>query len=97
MVGLRLIVIYDISDNESRERVARRLKLMGLARVQRSAFVGVGGVARAKDVARAVAPLIDASTDSVIVFVVPGRSVREAFVLGTPMAPLEGVRPYATV
>ena len=94
---MRLIVVYDISDDASRERVARKLKLLGLARVQRSAFVGVGGVARARDVARGVAPLIDPATDSVIVFVVPGESVRRAVVLGTVMAPLEAVRAYAAL
>lgn len=92
---MRIVVIYDISDDGARERVARRLKAMGLVRVQRSAFVGVGGRARARDVARAAAPLIDGSTDSVIILVVPTGSLRGASVLGTPMAPLEAVRPYA--
>lgn len=94
---MRLLVIYDISDDSSRERVARRLKLLGLTRVQRSAFVGVGGVARAKDVARAVQHLIDPATDSVIVFVVPSVSVKRALVIGTPMAPLEAVKLYAAL
>lgn len=94
---MRLIVVYDISDDAAREKVARKLKLLGLSRVQRSAFVGVGGVARAKDAARAVAPLIDHSSDSVVIVVVPVECVKRALVLGTTMAPLEGVRPYATV
>ncbi|MEM0093323.1 MAG: CRISPR-associated endonuclease Cas2 [Thermofilum sp.] len=94
---MRLVVIYDISDDSARERVARKLKLLGLTRVQRSAFVGVGGVARAKDAARAVQPLIEPATDSVIVLAVPSISLKRALVLGTPMAPLEAVRPYAAL
>jgi CRISPR-associated endonuclease Cas2 len=94
---VRLIVIYDISDDGDRERLARRLLALGLERVQRSAFVGVGGAALAKDVARAAQPFARGERDSVIVFVVPASSVRGALVVGRPMAPLEGVARYAVL
>ncbi|NPB00799.1 MAG: CRISPR-associated endonuclease Cas2 [Crenarchaeota archaeon] len=37
---LYLLVIYDISDDDLRNRVASFLKTMGLRRIQRSAFLG---------------------------------------------------------
>ena len=94
---MRLIVVYDISDNTDRLRLADRLKALGLVRVQRSAFVGRGGVAVAKDVVRSCSRYVRGESDSLIVFVVPNASVRGAFVVGTPMAPLEGERAYAVV
>ena len=94
---MRLVVIYDISDDGDRVRLARRLKHLGLQRVQRSAFLGRGGYAYAKDVVRAVSRYVNGELDSLIVFVVPDESVRRALVVGTPMSPLEGESPYAVV
>lgn len=86
-----LIVVYDISSDKVRLRVANKLKYFGLARVQRSAFVGRGGLALAKDIVRASGRLIDHETDSVIVFVTPDKSVRQALIIGTPLGGLENV------
>ncbi len=88
---MHLVVVYDISDDRARLRVADRLKCLGLVRVQRSAFVGRGGSGLARDVARATSRLIDHGRDSVIVFIVPDRSVRHAIVLGTPWGDLRDV------
>jgi len=86
-----LIVVYDISNDKVRLRVANKLKYFGLTRVQRSAFVGRGGLALAKDVVRASGKLIDHETDSVIVFVAPDKSVKQALIVGTPLGDLSNV------
>lgn len=40
MVGLLTLIIYDITDDELRNRVASFLKSKGLKRIQKSAFIG---------------------------------------------------------
>jgi len=94
---LRLVVIYDISDDRDRLRVSDSLKGLGLVRVQRSAFVGRGGLALAKDVVRVTRRYVRGEQDSLVVFVVPNNSVRRAFVVGKTMAPLEGEARYVVV
>ncbi|MCC6023066.1 MAG: CRISPR-associated endonuclease Cas2, partial [Desulfurococcaceae archaeon] len=37
---MKVLVIYDISDNNDRNRLAEDLKKLGLTRIQRSAFIG---------------------------------------------------------
>ncbi|MEM0017933.1 MAG: CRISPR-associated endonuclease Cas2 [Candidatus Korarchaeum sp.] len=37
---MKTLVVYDISDDALRNRVAELLKDLGLARIQRSAFIG---------------------------------------------------------
>jgi len=88
VVILRVIVIYDISNDSVRLRVAERLKGFGLTRVQRSAFVGPGGSGLAKDIARMTRRLINEKVDSLIIFIVPDKSVEEAIVVGTAMGSL---------
>ncbi|MCD6509753.1 MAG: CRISPR-associated endonuclease Cas2 [Thermoprotei archaeon] len=85
---MRIIVVYDISDNSSRLKIAERLKGFGLTRVQRSAFVGPGGTGLAKDIARLSRRMIDEDKDSLIVFIVPNKSVEEAIIIGKAMGPL---------
>ncbi len=81
---MKLVVAYDISDNARRLAVAKRLQSLGLGRLQRSVFTGVGGLNRVKEVVRAVRPLIEWSTDCVLVVAVPEESWRKAVILGTP-------------
>ena len=88
---MRLIVIYDISDDRDREIIARKLKNLGLTRVQRSSFVGRGGVGHAKDVWRAVQRYVSGPRDSLIIFVVPNESIRQAIVVGHPLGRMDGV------
>ncbi len=87
---MRLVVVYDISDDGNRQRLASRLLGLGLTRVQRSAFVGRGGYAFAKDVYRSVQRYVTGESDSVIVFVLPDEDFERALVAGKPLAPLSG-------
>ncbi|MEM1928339.1 MAG: CRISPR-associated endonuclease Cas2 [Acidilobaceae archaeon] len=77
-----VVVAYDISDNEARARASEKLKSMGYTRVQRSLYVKRGGAGEAKEVARALARIIDPETDSVVVMVVPWESLERAWRLG---------------
>jgi CRISPR-associated protein Cas2 len=77
-----VLVAYDISDNQRRLEAAERLKGMGFVRLQRSLYIARGGAALAKDAYRALMRVIDRSTDSVFVAVVPGESFEKALTHG---------------
>jgi len=81
---VRFVVVYDISDNSARARVARTLEAWGLGRVQRSAFVGRMQRARARDLARLLAGMIDGETDVVHIIPVPHHEWSRTIILGTP-------------
>jgi CRISPR-associated protein Cas2 len=59
VVVLRIIVAYDISDDLKRQRLSLWLQQRGFTRIQRSVFVGRGGVAVARDVERFAKRLLD--------------------------------------
>jgi CRISPR-associated protein Cas2 len=77
-----VLVAYDISDNQRRLEAAERLKGMGFVRLQKSLYIARGGAALAKDAYRALMRVIDRSTDSVFVAVVPGESFEKALIHG---------------
>ncbi|ADL18414.1 hypothetical protein ASAC_0005 [Acidilobus saccharovorans 345-15] len=83
---MRVLVVYDVSDDSRRLRLSRELERMGLSRVQRSAFVGPGGLAVAKEAARAAAQLVDDSTDVVHVVLLSEVEWANALVVGRPLA-----------
>ena len=88
-----LIIAYDISDDNTRTRIANKLKYFGLTRVQRSVFIGKGGYALAKDISRATQKLINPQTDSIIIFITPTKTIHQAIILGTPLGEPTNV-PY---
>jgi len=49
---VRVVVVYDISDDAKRYRLASRLKALGLSRIQRSAFAGRLDSSRLRDLYR---------------------------------------------
>ncbi len=79
-----LLVVYDVSDDARRQRLARTLEAWGLARIQRSAFVGRLTAARARDLARLTEKIIDVDTDVVHMVHVQDWEWRSAIVVGTP-------------
>lgn len=83
---MMVLVVYDVSDDSRRLRLARELQRMGLSRVQRSAFVGRGGLAVAKEAARASAQLVEEATDVVHVVLPSDAQWLNAFVVGRPLA-----------
>lgn len=61
-------VIYDISSNNRRPKVAKACKDMGLYRVQLSAFLGELNTNRIDELKIKCEDLIDMKTDSVYIF-----------------------------
>ncbi|BAN89814.1 CRISPR-associated endonuclease Cas2 [Aeropyrum camini] len=83
-MALRVVVVYDISDDGVRLRVARTLESWGLYRIQRSAFVGRMQRARMRDLARLLEGMIDPGTDTVHIIPLPSHEWERTLVLGTP-------------
>ena len=67
----RIVVFYDISNDKRRTKMAKILEALGLTRVQRSVFIGRGGVTKAREIIRAAMRIIDPETDSVAAVIVP--------------------------
>jgi CRISPR-associated protein Cas2 len=61
-------VLYDISDDRTRARVARRCLDYGLYRVQKSCFLGDLAANRVEEVLLFSRELLDERTDSVYIF-----------------------------
>ena len=78
----RIIVFYDISDDKKRAKMAHILQALGLIRIQRSVYIGRGGVAKAKEVIRAATRIIDKATDSVAAIIVPDNQSYKLLVAG---------------
>lgn len=64
-----VIVIYDISDDQKRMKIAMELQRLGLSRIQRSAFVGDIDSQRFKDLVRIMSKLVNGKDD--ILHIVP--------------------------
>uniref|UniRef100_UPI00018408ED Uncharacterized protein n=1 Tax=Saccharolobus solfataricus TaxID=2287 RepID=UPI00018408ED len=67
--GMKLLVVYDVSDDSKRNKLANNLKKLGLERIQRSAFEGDMDSQRMKDLVRVVKLIVDTNTD--IVHIIP--------------------------
>lgn len=78
-----VLVAYDISDDEARNRFARDLQAAGFSRLQRSVYVHKsayrGLVERVKRLARR---RMNMETDSVLILVIPASSYEKAVILG---------------
>ena len=61
-------VVYDISKNRTRTKIAKRCLDFGLYRVQKSVFLGDIESNRAEEIILASKELMDEKTDSVYVF-----------------------------
>jgi len=65
----RVVVIYDVSNDKRRLRLAKSLQARGLSRVQRSAFFGVIRPGDARELARLARVLVDPKND--VVHIIP--------------------------
>jgi len=79
---MRVLVIYDISDNEVRQRVAEWLLSRGFTRIQRSAYVARGGIAVARDVERYISRWIDVRRDVVHILLIQDIEWDRRIVIG---------------
>jgi len=63
-----ILVIYDISDDETRNEMASALKRLGLVRVQKSAFIGPSASYLVSEVKNAARRIINPETDNVQIY-----------------------------
>lgn len=75
-------VVYDITDDRTRSRVARICQNKGLYRVQKSVFLGVLNASERDSLALECAQVIDPDVDSVYVFPMDDESFRKVKLLG---------------
>lgn len=83
--GLLTLVIYDVTEDDVRLRVARFLRAKGLTRIQKSAFIGSLGVAQRKDVENGVAGLIHGKKANVQIYPLTPASYSQRVVLGVEL------------
>jgi len=62
------LIIYDISSDETREKVAKACKEAGLVRIQKSAFLGTIDAQRRKHLKRRIMRLIHGENANVQIF-----------------------------
>ena len=94
---MKVIVMYDISDDRIRELLANRLQRLGLTRVQRSVFVGWGSSQKIKDIERLASRLIDPRTDVVHIVPIDESYWRRVKVIGTPYGSRRTLRVVTVV
>ena len=75
-------VLYDITDDRARTRVARHCKRAGLHRVQLSAFLGTLNDTEADELELELTDEIDPDTDRVYLFTMSKRELKRTVLLG---------------
>ncbi len=75
-------VVYDITDNSTRSKVARICLDRGLYRVQKSVFLGTLNANERDSLALECESVIDPTADSVYVFPMDGESFKKVKLLG---------------
>lgn len=75
-------LLYDIKKDKSRAKVAKKCKLAGLYRVQKSVFLGSLDDNQKDTLELEVKDLIDEKTDSVYIFPMSKNELRQTSLLG---------------
>ena len=78
----KYVVVYDISDDDARNRLADELFKLGLSRIQRSAFAGDLDPQRTKDLVRILSRYVRSDRDVIHVFRLGIRDWESRIVLG---------------
>ncbi|WP_333639633.1 CRISPR-associated endonuclease Cas2 [Pyrobaculum aerophilum] len=80
---LYLLVIYDISDDDLRNKVSEFLKSRGLVRVQRSAYIGPSTTALKREVESGLARLVGGRSGvNIQVFLLTGACYKTRSLIG---------------
>jgi len=79
---VRILVVYDISDNQDRLRLAENLFKLGLTRIQRSAFAGEIDTQRVKDLIRISGRYVRSEGDVIHIFQLGLRDWERRIVIG---------------
>jgi CRISPR-associated protein Cas2 len=75
-------VLYDIKKNRPRTRIAKKCKLAGLYRVQKSVFLGSLDDNQKDTLELEVGELIDEETDSVYIFPMSKTELKQTALMG---------------
>lgn len=81
-----VVVIYDISCNETRSRLANYLKTKGFTRIQKSAFIGRPTPGVLRDVERMLPRFIEDASDVIHLIPILEYSIQHMKVYGRPMS-----------
>ena len=81
-----VLVVYDISDDLVRKRLADYLKSKGFTRIQKSVFIGNPPPSLYKDVRRMLKYFIKSDKDVIHVFPITEYSVKYMQVYGNPLS-----------
>lgn len=84
MRALQTLVVYDISDDTTRLKVSDACKRFGLARIQRSAFMGPLTSARRKELAAALRRILGDADGNIQIFVICRADLALREVIGKP-------------
>lgn len=79
---VRVVVVYDISDDSKRFQLADQLKALGLSRIQRSAFAGRLDSSRLRDLYRLCERYASDEGDVIHVFTLCGYDWSRARAFG---------------
>ena len=79
------MVIYDITDDELRNKVASFLKSKGLKRVQKSAFVGDISYSQMRDVEAGLSILVRGAKANIQIYPLTPASFSQRRVIGAQM------------
>ncbi|RLE74988.1 MAG: CRISPR-associated endonuclease Cas2 [Thermoprotei archaeon] len=83
--GELILVIYDITDDKLRQRVADFLKSKGLIRVQKSAFLGSASHALRAELEAGLWRLVKGEKANVQIYPIPPSSFRRRVVIGVSL------------
>jgi len=81
----KYIVVYDISDNKARVKLAELLQKKGLTRIQRSAFVGELSKSELKDLLRRARQLINEVNDVLHIIPICQYDWSRRIIIGRPL------------
>ena len=83
---MQTLVVYDIGDDEVRLRVSEACKRFGLARIQRSTFLGYLSSMRRKELAAALRRILGDADGNIQIFVICRADLALREVIGKPFA-----------
>ena len=87
---MHTLVIYDISDDEIRQKAAEACKEAGLVRIQKSAFLGVISSQARKNLRRRLEKILGEADGNIQVFVICDSDMRYREVIGRVVEGEEG-------
>ncbi len=80
---MAILVVYDISDDKTRTRVANKLELMGYKRIQRSVWIlPLGGFNEALRTYKKLLKIKLEPQDKIHIFIIPKWSYEKALSIG---------------